>query len=552
MSRRVKVTILALLLALLLGVSVAALWPSNAEHTGYPFARRVTGAMGSPLWRLSPEALERATADDVERLERLSERLDRAIEHARSKQALLAVVKVEDLDADARAAIRDVWWTFLEPMIAVDQLKDRYDGWYGIDYLKHPKLHARAFAITYGALCVQVEAGQSLLSIAAGHKLAQGLFDEAMPELGLPRGTFTALRNQLGRARDYSFVPAGAEWYATWLERYLHGGASPSDTFDARVHAIVSGRSGRAIRAIAGTGAVRSVGNKAHVLKGFAFKGWFPIQKRVAEWAGDTRVAPEGRRLIGDSQLVELKAKLRPGDVLVERRNWYVSNIGLPGFWPHAALFTGSQDDIRAAFDQDGDVRAHFGSFSEHLSRRHPDAWRALGSRDSAGHPHTVVEAVSEGVVAASLEHSCGADYVAALRPRLDPLEIAIAIDRALGWFGRPYDFNFDFATDDAIVCSELVIKAFEPRNGREGADGGAGPPRMRGLRVPWVTVAGRRAVPPTEIVRLFASELTSNTAQMEFVYFLEGREATHDAVVADAPTLAKSVTRPKWDVAQP
>jgi len=162
-----------------------------------------------------------------------------------------------------------------------------------------------------------------------------------------------------------------------------------------------------------------------------------------------------------------------------------VSNVGLPGFWPHAALFTGSQDDIRRAFDDDGDVRARFGVFSEHLARRHPDAWRALGMRDSAGHSHAVVEAVSEGVIAASFEHSCGADYVAALRPRLDPLELAIAIDRALGWFGRPYDFNFDFATDDAIVCSELVLKAFEPLSARAGADAGASTPEMRGLRVP-------------------------------------------------------------------
>ncbi len=546
MSRRAKIGLLAGIL--IMAVGVLAFWPASAEHSGYPFARRVSGSMGSPLWRLSPEALERVTADDVDRLERLAQRLDRAIEHARSKQALLAITKVEDLDADARAAVRDVWWTFVEPMIAVDALKDRYDGWYGIDYLKHPKLHARAFAITYAALCLQVEAGQALLSIVAGHTLAQTLFDEAMPELGLPSGTFSALRTQLGRARDYSFVPVGAEWYTTWLERYLKPGAAEA-TIEARVHAIVTGRSVRAIRAIAGLGAVRAVGNKAHLLKGMAFKGWFPIQKTVAEWAGDTRVAPQGRRLIGDDQLAAMKSKLRPGDVLVERRNWYLSNIGLPGFWPHAALFTGSQEDIRAAFDADADVRARFGTFSEYLAHRHPDAWRALGERDPGGYPHSVVEAVSEGVVAASLEHSCGADYVAALRPRLDPPEIAFAIDRALGWFGRPYDFNFDFATDDAIVCSELVIKAFEPR---PAVDGGTIAPATRGLRVPWVTVAGRRAVPPTELVRLFANERESNTAQLEFVYFLEGREATHNAVVADASALAASVTRPKWDVAQP
>jgi hypothetical protein len=523
------------LLALMLGIGMIALWPASREQSGYPFARRVAGTAISPLWRLSPSDLERVTDDDVERLERFSTQLDRALAHARSKQELLAIERVEDLNADARRSVRDVWWGFVEPMLALDELKDRYDGWYGIDYLKHPRLHARAFAITYGALCVQVESGQALLSLVAGHKLAQTLFDEAMPELGLPRGTFSALRAQLGRARDYSFVPVGAEWYDTWIHDRLD--TSP---LDSRVHTLVSGRRTSAIRAIAGAGAVRAATNKADLLKGVAFQGWFPIQKTVAEWAGDTRVAPEGRRLIDDAQLSVMKTKLRPGDVLIERRNWYLSNIGLPGFWPHAALYTGSQDDLRRSFDGDARVKARFGSFSDYLSRRHPAAWRALGERDGAGHPHAVVEAVSEGVVATSLEHSCGADYVAALRPRLEPVEVAAAIDRALGWFGRPYDFNFDFATDDAIVCSELVVKAYEPDA------------ELGGLRIPWVTVAGRRAVPPTEIVRQFANEQTSESPQLEFVYFLEGREKTRDAVVADATALAKSVSRPKWDVAQP
>ena len=277
-------------------------------------------------------------------------------------------------------------------------------------------------------------------------------------------------------------------------------------------------------------------------MKGVAFQGWFPIQQRVAEWAGDTRVAAEGKRLISDAQLAEMKRKLRPGDILVERRNWYVSNVGLPGFWPHAALYTGTRSELSRAFDGDASLKERFGGrpFSEHVALRHPEVWRALGERDAAGHDHAVLEAVSEGVTVTSIEHSCGADYVAALRPRLELGEIAVALDRAFALFGRPYDFNFNFATDDAIVCSELVIKAYEPTQ------------PGKGLRVPWVTVAGRRAVPPTELVRLFANERTQTDAQLEFVYFLDGREATKSAVVGDADGLTGSVSRPKWDVAQP
>ena len=59
---------------------------------------------------------------------------------------------------------------------------------------------------------------------------------------------------------------------------------------------------------------------------------WFPLQRDMAEWAGDTRFTKQHRRLIDDAQLAAFRAKLEPGDIILERRNWYISNIGLPGF----------------------------------------------------------------------------------------------------------------------------------------------------------------------------------------------------------------------------
>jgi uncharacterized protein YycO len=151
------------------------------------------------------------------------------------------------------------------------------------------------------------------------------------------------------------------------------------------------------------------------------------------------------------------------------------------------------------------------------------------------------VEAVSEGVVNTSVEHSCGADYVAVLRPRLDTVELAHAIDRALSYFGRPYDFDFNFGTDDEVVCSELVVKAYE-----------SNPPNTNGLDFPFVTIAGRLSVPPTEIVRTFAAARQNDDRTLDFVYFLDGKERDKRAVVADAKALAATVRRPKWDLLQP
>jgi len=58
--------------------------------------------------------------------------------------------------------------------------------------------------------------------------------------------------------------------------------------------------------------------------------------------------------------------------------------------------------------------------------------------------------------------------------------------------------------------------------------------------------------VPPTELVRLFANERSREDRQLDFVYFLDGRERKERAVVADAEALAASARRPKWDIVQP
>jgi hypothetical protein len=393
-----------------------------------------------------------------------------------------------------------------------------------------------AYGLNFAALCAQVHGGQTLLSFVAGHRRVQTLFDEAMPEYGLPSGTFTAVRERLARVRDESFLAIGDEWYEDWIQEHLRG-----EQPRRGVGALVTAQRERASSWIGARATIATVENKSELVRSLAFEQWMPVQREAAEWFGDTRVVPAERRLISDAQLEELAGTLRPGDIIVERRNWYLSNIGLPGFWPHAALYVGTQAQMRELLDHDPAVREVYGAFTEHLAREHPEAWRAFGQRDHEGHPHVVLEAVSEGVVAASLEHSCGADYVAAMRPRLSPVETARAIERAFSYFGRPYDFNFDFATDDEVVCSELVMKAYE------GTPDGAGR-----VEVPAIEVAGRTTIPPTEIVRTFARELERDDRQLDFVAFLDGRERTDHAVAGTAASLAASAERPKWDVLQP
>jgi hypothetical protein len=259
---------------------------------------------------------------------------------------------------------------------------------------------------------------------------------------------------------------------------------------------------------------------------------------------GDTKVKRKNATLISEKQLVEMERYLMPGDIIVERRNWYLSNIGLPGFWPHAELYIGSYEKMKAYFS-DPAVTAYYRklgpyhNFTDYLEKKYPEKMRRYRGKGSDGHPHEIIEAVSEGVKFSTLPEGALADYIGVLRPRLTKLDIAKAVDEAFLYVDKPYDFNFDFLTDSSIVCSELVYKVYKAGD------------RKRGLDLRLREIAGRVAMPANDLVGKFDREFDSPGRELDFVYFLDGSERERLASAQPVSEFRKSYRRMKWDIVQ-
>jgi hypothetical protein len=258
---------------------------------------------------------------------------------------------------------------------------------------------------------------------------------------------------------------------------------------------------------------------------------------------GDTKVYRPGRSLISQEQIQQLQPKLLPGDVLLERREWYVSNIGLPGFWSHAALYLGTPEERRAFF-ADSDTQTwvkqqgeQSGELEAFLRARYPKAYETSLKPQEQDHVVRVLEAISEGVSFTTLEHSADCDSLAVLRPKLPKREKAQALVRAFHYAGRPYDFSFDFATDAELVCTELVYKAYEPAAG------------FQGLTLPLVEMLGRKVTPANEIAKQFDAQCGTPGQQLDLVVFLDGQERKTKAVESTLVEFRATWQRPKWHV---
>jgi len=151
-----------------------------------------------------------------------------------------------------------------------------------------------------------------------------------------------------------------------------------------------------------------------------------------------------------------------------------------------------------------------------------------------------VLEAVSEGVILHVFEESAAADYLCIIRPKqLTRRDKFHALLTAYEFMGRPYDFNFDFTTDNELVCSEVVYKAYLPTADKAG------------LNFELTITAGRLVLGPNNIIRKFDQEFGVPQAELEFVLFLDGNEESGIAVSRDAAALRQSWQRPKWDILQ-
>jgi hypothetical protein len=179
-----------------------------------------------------------------------------------------------------------------------------------------------------------------------------------------------------------------------------------------------------------------------------------PLQKAICDIFGDVDFSFKRQKSITGGLIGKIHQQLKPGDILIKRNDYQLSNVAIPGFWTHAALYVGSLKEMDALFA--GLPALNGRKASEYVKLNHYEVYKRLQHRHQL-----IVESVGDGVSVNSLGHIARVDYFAAIRPRVDLQTTFDALLEAFSFYGLPYDYLFDMKSDDAMICSELVFKAY-------------------------------------------------------------------------------------------
>jgi len=482
--------------------------------------------------RSTPDAaFQKRIADDTRAFGIARDGLHRALWFARSRPDLFSPDKNHKKELMLRQdklAVWNTWSVVLDSMAALDGIRREHGSF---NLFQDKERRNASFALANASFLAGYRHALEFIAMADKNPALDTILNEPVPELGIPSGTFNRFKFRflnVAIATEFAALQAIDRSYAN----------DPKE-----LRAAMDEDSGVIWGMGKGTGHVLTLKNALAVVQKTGFTAWFPLQKGVSEWMGATKVGRKQSHLISARQVSEMGKHLQPGDIIFERHEWYLSNLGLPGFWTHVALYVGTPEERRRLFN-DPEVKAWVatlgvanGDFEALLAKRYPAAYVTSITRGDQGHPPRILEAISAGVSFTSLEYTGSADSIGVIRPRLSRRDKAQVILRAFHYSGRPYDFNFDFETDAALVCSELIYKVYEPGNG------------MVGMRFPLTEVMGRKVSTPNNMVRQFAEQSGSPQSQADFVLFLDGFEKEKRAVESTSEQFRASWKRPNWHI---
>lgn len=373
-------------------------------------------------------------------------------------------------------------------------------------------LRLRASLLDLAAGCALYQYSSGLVAVFADSPQARRRLNEGEPAWGIPAGIYDTIRANLGNERNLAPLRLALADYEANRSRYDAAGLSLPDP-QAAFHQLIRQTT---VAPPAASGFIGKLLLEADQLRAATL---YQGQSAISRAVGGTRVRErdEGPR-VRPGHLETIRRVARPGDILLERQDWFLSRAFMPGYWAHAALYIGTPQEVAA-----------LGLATHEWVAPH---WEEFNRPGKNGHRHAIIEAVPEGVRFTTLEHCLGvADSAAVLRPaRITPDELKQAVARAFHHLGKSYDFEFDFFSADKLVCTELVARAYANSNQ---------------LEFPLVTVMGRRTLPPTEMVRKYCLERNSPNRQLDLVIFLDGHAHGKQAVQRDPDALATTLERP-------
>lgn len=305
-----------------------------------------------------------------------------------------------------------------------------------------------AFLTAYAGALLLVDAARFLREHAHSRPVIRTKLNEPEPHFGIPSGTYDRIQKSLTSPRHAWHLYHAIRYYDSHRDE-LRSFADTTPDFKKPLEIIDKLENSLDVdiqRFAVARARVRARSLKTKVAEKLLGRSLYGLQKCVSGLMAEKYVVLGHKPSLPRAIFDEISELIRPGDVFVVRKLHAITNYFLPGYWPHAALYMGTTEELKSL------------GLHEHDNLR--EDWPRIESLDAE--PHRALEALADGVRVRPLARALASDAVTVLRPQLSDEQVGTALARGFSHEGKPYDFDFDFTRSDRMVCTEVVYRTFE------------------------------------------------------------------------------------------
>lgn len=240
----------------------------------------------------------------------------------------------------------------------------------------------------------------------------------------------------------------------------------------------------------------------------------FWLSKHIGFFISHTKFSTRKSWLVKKENIKKYLEIAKSWDIFLSRWNWNASNISIPGFWKHMAMYLGKWDYLKQNFK-----------------------WNFLKRLDDE--KYYIIEATWEWVTISDIfDFAWHIDYLGVSRTTFSKEKIKRSLKNVLSHFGKWYDHIFNFYSDKRMVCSALVLKSYAKEYKKD-----------EGISIELEKIWISLTYPPNSFISKLQEDKKSENREVEWIFFIDSIEKTWENFVSNVNELLKTWKRAKFSM---
>lgn len=459
----------------------------------------------------------------------LIKKLERVIDEIRSSEALFNS-DIQNMSLAHKQSILDKWIDYVACYNGLNEIRKRHRKELKLKNIKDSHTKFRSVLLTYASTIAIRKNTVLLARVIDKNKYLEPMLNESRPKYNINKRQYYYITQEITEI-SYMISLFKNKHYFDFMVNYYEAFGYERDKNEKELLNYASYNYLNFIKIVRNHKSI-VFNNIIDFMGKNVFDFWFPFQKWFAISITGVDYSNRKQKYVSNEDIDVIKAELQPGDILLKRNNYQLTNMGLSGFWTHSGIYIGSLEELDKYF-KDMPLGEHL-CISQYIKVVYPKVYKKLRDENKDNKEY-IIEAIAAGVVINPLHNIAKVDYFSALRPKLSKEDKLKALFIAFESLGKGYDYNFDIMTDNALFCSELIYKAYLRSSNK------------RGITFSLEPKAGRLLLSPNSIIEKFDEEFDNKNSELDFVVFYDANERERKAVRKGAIDLRTTWKRSKW-----